>query len=67
MAAEANFIHIEVYQEFEPLVLADEIGEWGLTSEPWTFVLDQQGMITARLGGPVSPRELLAAVNGARP
>jgi hypothetical protein len=67
MADEANFIHIEVYQEFEPLVLADEIGEWGLTSEPWTFVLDHQGRVTARLGGPVSPRELLAAVNGARP
>ena len=67
MADQANFIHIEVYQEFEPLVLADEIGEWGLTSEPWTFVLDQAGVVTARLGGPVSPRELLAAVNGARP
>jgi hypothetical protein len=54
----ANFIHIEVYKSFNPLVYADEMDEWHLTSEPWTFVLDQKGVIVARLGGPVSPREL---------
>jgi hypothetical protein len=54
----ANFIHIEVYKTFDPLVYADEMGEWGLTSEPWTFVIDRQGTITARLGGPVSLKEL---------
>jgi hypothetical protein len=57
-----NFIHIEVYQEFEPLVLADEILQWGLTSEPWTFVLDSDGLVTARLGGPLALSELLTAV-----
>jgi hypothetical protein len=34
------------------------MGEWNLTSEPWTFVIDRKGTITARLGGPVSRREL---------
>jgi hypothetical protein len=57
-----NFIHIEVYQEFEPLVLADEITVWGLTSEPWTFVLNSDGAVTARLGGPLAVSELMAAV-----
>ncbi len=54
----ANFIHVEVYKEFNPLILADEMAEWGLITEPWTFVLDEDGTIVARLGGPVSPQEL---------
>ncbi|MGH2537838.1 MAG: TlpA family protein disulfide reductase [Candidatus Promineifilaceae bacterium] len=58
----ANFIHVEVYKTFNPLVLADEMSEWGFSSEPWTFVLDSTGQVAARLGGPVSPRELTAAL-----
>jgi hypothetical protein len=62
LAEHVSFIHIEVYKEFEPLVLADEVTQWQLTSEPWTFVLDRDGRVVARLGGPVSPRELQAAL-----
>jgi len=59
----ANFIHIEVYKEFNPeLVLADEMDEWGFASEPWTYVLDSTGRVTERFGGPISPRELTAAL-----
>jgi hypothetical protein len=36
--------------------------QWGLTSEPWTFVLDDEGKVAYRFGGPVSPRELTAAL-----
>ncbi len=57
--ARANFIHIEAYKPLNSeLVLADEMMEWGFTSEPWTYVLDTTGRIAARLGGPVSPSEL---------
>lgn len=62
----ANFIHIEVYKEYEPLVLADEVEAWGLPSEPWTFVLDKNGVVRARLAGPVSPRELTAALTAVK-
>jgi hypothetical protein len=58
----ANFIHLEIYKDFDSLTLADEVEEWGLSSEPWTFVLDRDGVVSARLGGPVSPRELTAAL-----
>lgn len=59
----ANFIHIEVYKAFNPeLVLADEMVEWNFTSEPWTYILDNTGRVAARFGGPVSPRELRAAL-----
>lgn len=59
----ANFIHIEVYKDFgPPLVYADEMDEWRLLSEPWTYVLDAEGIVVARLGGPVSPVELREAL-----
>jgi hypothetical protein len=61
-ADQANFIHLEIYKDFDSLTLADEVEEWGLSSEPWTFVLDSDGVVAARLGGPISPRELTAAL-----
>lgn len=58
-----NFIHLEIYKEFNPeLVVADEVTLWGLISEPWTFVLGEDGHVVARLGGPVSPQELTAVL-----
>lgn len=54
----ANFIHIEVYDDFQALTLAAPMVEWGLTTEPWVFVLDKDGRIVARLSGPLSPTEL---------
>ncbi len=55
---EANFIHVEIYQDFQTLEVAQAVRDWGLISEPWTFVVDGQGVVTARLAGPVSPTEL---------
>ena len=57
-----NFIHIEVYKTFNPLVYADEMTEWRLQGEPWTFVIGADGKIVATLGGPMSPRELKQAL-----
>lgn len=54
----ASYLHVEVYQDFESFTYVPEMDEWQLTSEPWTFVLDADGKVVARLGGPVSPREL---------
>ncbi len=55
----ANFIHLEIFEDFQELINTPEVGEWGLTSEPWTFVLDADGTVAARLGGPISQQELL--------
>ncbi len=54
----ANFIHLEIYDDFQALTNTPEVAEWGLTSEPWTFVLNADGEVTARLGGPISLAEL---------
>lgn len=59
---QVNFIHLEIYKDFQNLVTADEVEEWGIPSEPWTFVINADGMVTARFGGPVSARELTEAV-----
>jgi hypothetical protein len=58
----ANFIHIEVYADFQELTPVKEMAEWGLDSEPWVFVLDQDGRVTAKFSGPLSPRELESAL-----
>lgn len=60
---EVNFIHLEIYKDFSTLEPADEVEQWGLTSEPWTFVVAADGRISARFGGPLSPRELSAALD----
>lgn len=54
-----NYIHIEVYNDFQKLKVVPEMAEWGLDTEPWVFVLDGQGRVVARFSGPLSPAELL--------
>lgn len=58
----ANFIHIEVYDDFQDLTLVPQMAEWGLETEPWVYVLDSNGRVTDRFGGPLSARELTEAL-----
>lgn len=71
---QANFVHVEVYKDphlIDPAnparELAPAIDEWGLVSEPWTFVVGSDGRITDRFEQYVPPRvleaALLAAIN----
>ena len=62
LGAQANFIHIEIYQSFDPFVYVPEMDQWKLQSEPWTFVLGADGAVAQRFGGPVSPQELKAVL-----
>lgn len=59
---EANYIHIEVYSDFETFTYTPEMEAWHIPSEPWTFVLDAEGKVVARFGGPVSPSEIEAVL-----
>lgn len=63
----ANFIHIEVYEDFQTLTYVPEMAEWGLETEPYIFILDDEGRVTASLAGPVSPRELTQALEPVLP
>lgn len=61
-----NFVHVEVYQDiqvetFEQLELVEAVLEWGLPSEPWVFVTDADGVVTAAFEGAASDEELRAS------
>ncbi len=68
LGADANFIHIEVFgnhadvEDFADLEFVPEMEEWGLRTEPWTFVIDGAGIVTHQLQGPVSLREIQLAL-----
>ena len=58
-----RFVHVEVYEGNDPAKGYNRwMQEWGLTTEPWTFVVGADGRIRDRFEGPVSVRELEAAV-----
>ena len=56
--AQINFIHVEVYEDFETLSWVAAMNEWGLQNEPWVYVVNAEGIVTARLDGPVASSEL---------
>lgn len=68
---QANFIHVEIYanpvdMQGDPSkgVVADAVQEWGLPSEPWTFVVDPGGDVAAKFEGFASREELEEALTG---
>lgn len=68
--AAANFIHVEEFlpgpdHKPPPATLENQspaFKAWGLTTEPWTFVIDGGGIIRARFEGPVVASEIEAAL-----
>ena len=52
---QANFIHVEIFENLLEIqgdlsrgLVAPAVEEWGLPSEPWTFVVDRQGTVAAK-------------------
>lgn len=65
-----DFVHVEVYedlqvQSFDDLTPVEATSEWGLPSEPWVFVVDSDGVVSASFEGAVSEEELTAAIRNA--
>lgn len=61
------FIHVEPYRLKETregvgLILTETMEEWGLTTEPWLFVIDSEGRIAAKFEGIVSVDEVEAVL-----
>jgi hypothetical protein len=58
-----RFIHVEVFRDNNP-----ELGynrwmrQWGLSTEPWVFLVGRDGRVKAKFEGSVSVGELAAAV-----
>lgn len=68
---DVNFVHVEIYEDphvadQSMLRVVDAVEAWGLPSEPWVFVVDRDGVITAKFEGIVSADEIEAAVKELR-
>lgn len=62
-----NFVHVEVYENIHvtdrlDLIVVPAVEEWGLPSEPWLYVTDSDGTVTAAFEGALSDDELRAAL-----
>ncbi len=67
---QANFIHVEVYDnpheiqgDLANAVVSPTIAEWGLPSEPWTFIVDADGLVSAKFEAFTTADELEEALN----
>ena len=62
-----NFVHVEPYdvaraRAGEGIFTVPATSEWGLTGEPWVFVVDAAGNVSAKFEGIVTADELAAAL-----
>ena len=64
-----NFIHIEVYDnpheiegDLSRAIISPTVEEWGLPSEPWTFIIDGDGIIREKFEAFATREELEAAL-----
>jgi hypothetical protein len=58
-----RFIHVEVFTKNRPALGYNRwMRQWGLQSEPWTFLVGRDGLVKAKFEGSVSAAELEAAI-----
>jgi hypothetical protein len=58
-----RFIHVEIYKDNDPANGVNRwVKAWNLPNEPFTFLVDRQGIIRAKLSGAFSVGELQQAV-----
>ena len=72
MDDQVQFIHIEIYDNPDEMkasgdisigIQSLQISEWGIKTEPWTFLIDNNGTIVERYEGFVSLEELREDIN----
>lgn len=67
--SDANFVHVDFYDnpheiqgDLERAVISPAVREWRLPSIEWTFIIDEQGIVTARFEGFATFDEVEAAL-----
>lgn len=68
----ANFIHVEIYENPAEIQgdltkgrIADAVKQWGLPSEPWTFVINGAGVVAAKFEAYATASEIAPALEAA--
>lgn len=56
------FIHQEIWQDFASKKAFPTVDEWRLSTEPWIFIVDGQGIIRGKFEGLVTVLELKAVL-----
>jgi len=60
---EVDFIHMEVYEDNDASKpIRPQLGAFGLRTEPWTFLIDRDGVVRDRIEGAYGVSELEDAV-----
>jgi hypothetical protein len=60
-----RFMHVEVFKDNDPTRGYNRwMRQWGLSTEPWVFLVGADGHVKAKFEGSVSEAELAAAVRG---
>jgi hypothetical protein len=64
---QVNFLHVEVYpypfgESFQAQRRVQAMSDWRLRTEPWTFLVDAEGVIQARYEGGITFAELEPAL-----
>ena len=54
-----DFIHIEVWQDFQTRKARPAVGEWHLPTEPYTFFMRPDGTVAGRLEAIFTTEELV--------
>lgn len=58
LGSRARFIHVESRDPQDPSQMSAAAKAWGLTTDPWVFILDARGSVVARAEGGVDNTEL---------
>jgi hypothetical protein len=62
-SGEVDFIHMEVYEDNDPgKGIRPQMRAYGLPTEPWTFLIDRDGIVRDRIEGAFGAAELEEAV-----
>jgi hypothetical protein len=56
------FVHMEIFEDNTPPKLRSQVKAYGLPTEPWLFVIDENGKVSTRIEGAFSAAELQAAL-----
>ena len=66
---QANFIHVEVFKDPHLIQgnrpttgFVPSVEEWGLPTEPWTFVMDKDGLVRAKFEQFTTAEEIASAL-----
>jgi hypothetical protein len=63
-ADRVDFVHIEVWQDFQLQQYREAVREWNLPGEPFTFFIGGDGRVVSKLEAIFSEEELRAALEG---